>query len=184
MEYARSEIMSGVWLTHVRTDKFKTACLSVSLLTQLKRETAAMNALLPQVLRRGTARYGDMEAVSRRLDELYGAAIEPVVRRFGEIQSVGFFASVPEEEFLPAGADTLRGACELLGQLLCAPNTRGGLLLPQYVDSERDKLLEAIRARVNDKIGWTISRCIEEMCCGEDYAVDRLGDEESAEALR
>ena len=184
MEYARSEIMSGVWLSHIRTDKFKTACLSVSLLTQLKRETAAMNALLPQVLRRGTTRYGDMEAISRRLDELYGAAIEPVVRRFGEIQSVGFFASVPEEEFLPAGADTLRGACELLGQLLCAPNTRGGLLLPQYVDSERDKLLEAIRARVNDKISWTISRCIEEMCCGEDYAVDRLGDEESAEAIR
>ena len=184
MEVARSEIMSGVWLSHIRTDKFKTACLSVSLLTQLKRETAAMNALLPQVLRRGTTRYGDMEAISRRLDELYGAAIEPVVRRFGEIQSVGFFASVPEEEFLPAGADTLRGACELLGQLLCAPNTRGGLLLPQYVDSERDKLLEAIRARVNDKISWTISRCIEEMCCGEDYAVDRLGDEESAEAIR
>ncbi|MBQ1576193.1 MAG: insulinase family protein [Oscillospiraceae bacterium] len=184
MEYARSELMSGVWLTHIRTDKFKTACLSVSLLTQLRRETAAMNALLPQVLRRGTAAYGDMEAISRRLDELYGAAIEPVVRRFGEIQSLGFFASVPEEEFLPTGADTLRGTCELLGQLLCAPNTRGGLLLPQYVDSERDKLLEAIRARINDKIGWSISRCIEEMCCGEDYAVDRLGDEESAEAIR
>ena len=184
MEYARSELMSGVWLTHVRTDKFKTACLSVSLLTQLKRETAAMNALLPQVLRRGTSAYGDMEAISRRLDELYGAAIEPVVRRFGEIQSLGFFASVPEEAFLPRGADTLRGTCELLGQLLCAPNTRGGLLLPQYVDSERDKLLEAIRSRINDKIGWSISRCIEEMCCGEDYAVDRLGDEESAEAIR
>ena len=184
MEYARSEIMSGVWLTHVRTDKFKTACLSVNLLTQLKRETASMNALLPLVLRRGTALYGDMEAISRRLDELYGTAIEPVVRRFGEIQSVGFFASIPEECFLSAGADTLRGACELMGQLLCAPNTRGGLLLPQYVDSERDKLLEAIRARINDKLGYAISRCIEEMCCGEDYAVNRLGDEESAEAIR
>ena len=64
MEYARSEIMSGVWLSHIRTDKFKTACLSVSLLTQLKRETAAMNALLPQVLRRGTASLGDMRAIS------------------------------------------------------------------------------------------------------------------------
>ena len=184
MDYARSEIMSGVHLTHVRTDKFKSACLSVSLLTQLRRETASMNALLPQVLRRGTARYGDMEAISRRLDELYGAAIEPVVRRIGEIQSVGFFASIPEEDFLPKGADTLRGVCELMGQLLVAPNTRGGLLLPQYVDSERDKLLEAIRARLNDKIGWSISRCVEEMCCGEDYAVDRLGDEESADAIR
>ena len=184
MDYARSEIMNGVWLTHVRTDKFKSACLSVSLLTQLKKETAAMNALLPQVLRRGTARYGDMEAISRRLDELYGTAIEPVVRRVGEIQCVGFFASIPEEDYLPAGAGTLRGVCELLGQLLLAPNTRGGLLLPQYVDGERDKLLEAIRARLNDKIRWSISRCTEEMCCGEDYAVPTLGDEESAEAIR
>ena len=184
MEYAREEIMNGVHLTHVRSDKFKSACLSVTLLTQLRRETAAMNALLPQVLRRGTARWGDMEAISRRLDELYGTAIEPVVRRIGEIQCVGFFASIPEEEYLPAGAETLRGACELLGQLLLAPNTRGGLLLPQYVDSERDKLLEAIRARLNDKLRWSVSRCVEEMCCGEDYAVDRLGDEESAEAIR
>ena len=184
MKVARSEIMSGVWLSHIRTDKFKTACLSVSLLTQLRRETAAMNALLPQVLRRGTARYGDMEAISARLDELYGAAIEPVVRRIGEIQCIGFFASVPEEDFLPKGADTLRGTCELMGQLLLAPNTRGGLLLPDYVDSERGKLIEMIRARLNDKLGYAINRCVEEMCCGEDYAVYRLGDEESAAAIR
>ena len=184
MEYTRSEIQNGVWLTHIRSDKFKTACLSITLLTQLRRETAAMNALLPLVLRRGTARYGDMEAISRRLDELYGAAIEPVVRRIGEIQCLGFFASVPEEDFLPAGADTLRGACELMGQMLLAPNTRGGLLLPDYVDSERGKLIEMIRARLNDKLGYAISRCIEEMCCCEDYAVSRLGDEESAAAIR
>ncbi len=184
MEYSRSEIMSGVTLTHIRSDKFKTACLSVNLLTQLKRETASMNALLPLVLRRGTALYGDMEAISRRLDELYGAAIEPVIRRIGEIQCVGFIASVPEEDFLPAGSGTLRGVCELLGQLLLTPKTRGGLLLPDYVDSEREKLLEMIRARLNDKLGWAVSRCIEEMCCCEDFAVDRLGDEESAEAIR
>lgn len=184
MECTRKELLSGVRLTHIRTDKFKTACLSVNLLTQLNKETASMNALLPRVLRRGTSRYGDMEAISRRLDELYGTAIEPSVRRFGEIQSIGFYASIPEEDFLPAGADTLRGACELMGQLLLSPNTRGGLLLPDYVDSEREKLLEDIRARINDKLGWAISRCLEEMCCGEDYAVNRLGDEESAEAIR
>ena len=184
MEYTRSEILSGVYLTHVRSDKFKSACLSVNLLTQLRRETASMNALLPLVLRRGTALYGDMEAVSRRLDELYGAMIEPTIRRIGEIQCIGFLASVPEEDFLPAGSDTLRGVCELLGQMLLTPKTRGGLLLPDYVDSERAKLLEMIRARVNDKMGWAVSRCTEEMCCCEDYAVYRLGDEESAAAIR
>ena len=184
MEYTRAEIINGVWLTHIRSDKFKTACLSITLLTQLQRESAAMNALLPLVLRRGTARYTDMEAISRRLDELYGAAIEPVVRRIGEIQCLGFFASVPEEDYLPAGADTLRGTCELMGQMLLAPNTRGGLLLPDYVDSERDKLIEMIRARLNDKLSYSVSRCIEEMCCCENFAVSRFGDEESAAAIR
>ena len=57
MEMSRMELMPGVWLNHLRSDKFKTACLSVNLLTQLSRETASMNALIPFVLRRGCARY-------------------------------------------------------------------------------------------------------------------------------
>ena len=118
MQVKRSEILPGVYLSYLHSDKFKTACLSLSLLTQLKRETAAQNAILPYVLRRGTTLYGDMEALSARMDELYGTVIEPVVRRVGEIQCVGFFASIPEEAFLPAGTQVLHGACELLGQLL------------------------------------------------------------------
>ena len=42
MVTTRKKIMPGVWLTALRTDKFKTGCLSVSLLTQLSRDTASM----------------------------------------------------------------------------------------------------------------------------------------------
>ena len=66
MDISREEILPGVELTCLRSDKFKTACLSLSLLTQLKRETASMNALIPLVLRRGTTQYPDMEALSRK----------------------------------------------------------------------------------------------------------------------
>ncbi len=183
MDLTRTEILPGVWLNHLRTDKFKTACLSLTLLTQLKRETAAMNALIPYVLRRGTTRSPDMEALSARLEELYGTAIEPVVRRIGEIQCIGFYASIPEEDFLPGGRGVLQKAAELLGELLLSPATRGGLLLPKYVDSEREKLLETIRSRINDKRGYAIFRCIEEMCCCEDFAVGRLGGESECEAI-
>ena len=103
MDISRKEILPGVALTCLRSDKFKTACLSLSLLSQLRRETASMNALIPFVLRRGTTLYPDMEAISRRLDELYGTAIEPVVRRVGEIQCTGFYASIPEGDSSPAG---------------------------------------------------------------------------------
>ncbi len=183
MELKRSEIMPGVWLSTLQTDKFKTACLSLSLLSQLRRETASAYALIPSVLRRGTARYPDLDALAARMDELYGTAVEPVVRRIGEIQTVGFFASIPESAFLPGGEDVLRPACELLGQLLLSPNTRGGLLRPQYVDSEKQKQLERIRSRINFKGSYSVQRCIEEMCCFEDFAVGRLGSEEDTESI-
>lgn len=183
MKFNRTELMPGVFLSHLRSDKFKTACMSVTLLTQLRRETAAMNAVIPFVLRRGTTRYGDMEQLSRRMDELYGAAVEPVVRRIGEIQCIGFYGSFPEPDYLPGGEALLGDTCALMAQLLLDPVTRGGLLLPQYVDSEREKLLDIIRSRMNDKRSYALSRCIEEMCCYEDFAVSRFGSESEAENI-
>ena len=183
MEFNRTELMPGVFLSHLRSDKFKTACMSVTLLTQLRRETAAMNAVIPFVLRRGTTRYGDMEQLSRRMDELYGAAVEPVVRRIGEIQCIGFYGSFPEPDYLPGGEALLGDTCALMAQLLLDPATRGGLLLPQYVDSEREKLLDIIRSRMNDKRSYALTRCIEEMCCYEDFAVSRFGSESEAENI-
>ena len=77
-------------LTCVRTDKFKTCCLSLSLVTKLDRDTASKNALLPRVLLRGTSSYPDMERVNNYLDALYGARILPMVRKKGEKHCVGF----------------------------------------------------------------------------------------------
>ena len=183
MEYSRTEIRPGVWLTHLREDKFKTACFSVSLLSQLNRETASMNALIPFVLRRGTSAFPDMEALSARMEELYGTVIEPIIRRIGEIQCCGFYASFPEDDFLPRGEGVLKDTIELTLDLLLSPVTRGGLLLPSYVDSEREKLLDLISARMNNKRSYAVLRCIEEMCCCEDFAVSRYGDEESCRSI-
>ena len=183
MEYSRTEIRPGVWLTHLREEKFKTACFSVSLLSQLNRETASMNALIPFVLRRGTSAFPDMEALSARMEELYGTVIEPIIRRIGEIQCCGFYASFPEDDFLPRGEGVLKDTLELTLDLLLSPVTRGGLLLPSYVDSEREKLLDLISARMNNKRSYAVLRCIEEMCCCEDFAVSRYGDEESCRSI-
>ena len=79
MERIRTEILPGVWLTALRTDKFKTAWLSVNLLTQLRRSTAACTAVLPYVLRRGSTRLPDLETIAAELERLYGASITPSV---------------------------------------------------------------------------------------------------------
>ena len=43
------------------------------------------------------------------------------------------------------------------------------------MDSEREKAEDIIRSRVNDKRSYSVTRCIEEMCCYEDFAVGRFG---------
>ncbi len=184
LERTREEILPGVWLTALKTDKFKTGLLSVSLLGQLEREDAALNALFPNVLRRGSASYPDMDAVAARLDSLYGATVSPVVRRVGEIQAVGFASSFAADDFVPEGQGLAVNTAETVMELLLAPQTRGGLLLPDYVDSERSKLIERIRARKNDKGSYAVSRLLELMCQYEDFSVYPLGDEESAAAIR
>lgn len=72
-----------MWLRTVHTDKFKSSYLSLTMLVPLERERAAANALLFPVLRRGTREHPDMESLSAALDELYGGAIEPIVREKG-----------------------------------------------------------------------------------------------------
>ena len=183
METVRTELIPGVWLTALRSDKFKTGCLSINLLTQLKRETAAFNAVLPFVLRRGTRFHPDMQTIAAELDSLYGTGVEPIVRKIGEIQCIGFYASFPDRKYLPAGSEAFEKAANLSCEMLLAPNTRGGLFLPAYVESEKEKLLELIRSRVNEKRSYAHFRLLEQMCCYEDYAVSRFGTEDTAESI-
>lgn len=183
MEFRREEILPGVFLTALHTEKFKTALLSLSLLTQLDSETASMNALIPSVLRRGTVRCPDMDSLAAYMDGLYGLRAEPIVRCIGEIQAPGFYATFPEDRFLPGGERLLERAAALLGELLLAPNTRGGLLLPDYVERERSRLAERIRARQNNKDAYAVLRLIELMCAYEPFSVGALGSAQAAEDI-
>ena len=183
MELRRTELLPGVFLTTLQTDKFKSDCLSLSLLTQLDRETVSKNALLPRVLSRGTAFHPDMDAISAACDDLYGARILPCVRKCGEILAVGFYAGFIADRFTPDGSRLLEPVAQLLGELLLSPATRGGLLRRDYVDSEKEKLIDDIRARVNDKRSYAMDRMVEEMCAYEDYGCDDMGSETAAEGV-
>lgn len=183
MEATRIRLAEGVFLTHLPAQKFKTSLLSAQFLTPIAAETAAAQALLPAVLRRGTVRYPDMGALSARLDGLYGAEISYSVRKKGESQCMGFVASLIDDAFTPDGEKLLEPVAELLGQLICNPVTKSGRFLPEYVDSERTNLVDAIRSILNDKREYADLRLLQEMCSGEPYGVSQFGDEKTAQTL-
>ena len=171
----RREIMQDVFLTYLPARKFKTSRLTVNLIAGLDRASASANALLPAVLSRGTARYPDMEQLSAAMDTLYGATVDSIVRKKGERQCIGFAASFIDEEFVPGGEKLLEPMCDLLGELLLDPVTRNGRFLNDYVESEKQNLIDAIRGIINDKRDYADLRLLQEMCRGERYGVDKFG---------
>ncbi len=183
MEAKCMPLSEGVELICVRSEKFKTGIFSVSLAAPLTREHATANALAGDVLYRGSAAYPDIAAISLACDELYGASVGPSVRQRGESQSLCFSASFLDDRYALDGTAVLEPALGLVSELLLHPLTQGGVFREDYVKSEGANLADQIRARVNDKRGWAMFRLLQEMCAGEAYALDKLGDEREAEEM-
>ena len=176
-------IAPGVTLRVVQTPKFKTSMLGFTFLEPLTRENASLNALLPYVLRRGTQRCPDMEAMSAALDDLYGGGIEPIVRKKGEVQCVGFWGSFLDEAFVPENAHILESAAALLGEVILQPAGDGTAFVPEYVESEKNNLIDRIRSGINDKLQYSLYRLRGLMCEDEAYGIDKLGEESQAAAI-
>ena len=179
----QKDLWPGVHFTAVHTTKFKSSVMSVTLMTQLDRETAGANALVPCVLRRGTADHPDMESLSAALDELYGGSIEPVVRKKGETQCVGLVSSFLDDAYALNGERILEPAAALLGEVLLRPYTADGAFCPDYTAGERANLIDRIRGQINDKRVYATKRLIQEMCRDERFGTDKLGDEETVAAV-
>lgn len=179
----RNQLMPGVFLTSIHTPKFKSSMLSMTLLTPLRKETAAVNALIPFLLRRGSESHPDMQSLAAALDQLYGGSIEPAVRKRGETQCVGFVGSFLDDAYALDRSRVLEPAAGLMGELLLRPYTQEGAFCPEYTQQEKANLADRIRAEINDKRQYAVSRLVEEMCAGEPYGVGRMGREEDVEPI-
>jgi predicted Zn-dependent peptidase len=183
LKIQKFELSPRVTLTCAATDKFKTGVLSVNLITQLSREDAAKNALLPKVLRRGTSTLPDMRSLSEAFDDLYGARIVPLVRKKGELQCVGFYSDFIDDDYVPGDERVLERVTALLGEMLLSPATSGGQLLGEYVESEKRNLIDEIRAEINNKRAYAQAALWRNMCADEAFGVNKLGDEKTASAI-
>ena len=180
MEQQCKQLADGVELLVNRTDKFKTGLLSATLTVPLRREDATAGALIPEVLYRGSRSCPDMERLSAATDALYGASLGTGVRQRGESQCISFLCSVIDDRYALDGSAVLEPAAGLMGEVLLDPAAENGVFRRDYVKGEGANLADRIRARVNDKRSWSIFRLVQEMCDGEAYAVDKLGDAEEA----
>ena len=176
-------IGDGVTLRHFHDSRFKQGCMSVQLVRPMCREEAAMNALLSAVLLRGSENYPDLQAITWRLDELYGAAVGTLVRRVGDYQTTGLYCSFLDDRFALPGDEILEPTVALLQELLLRPKLEKGVFREDYVQSEKRNLVLAIEAQRNDKRAWCNAQLIKNMCREDSFGVPRLGEIGEVQAI-
>ncbi len=173
----------GVVLRHYADDRFKTAVLSIQLLRPLCREEAALNALLGPVLLRGSEQHPDMRSLTQELDGLYGANISPLMRRIGDVQTIGLFVSCLEDRFALPGDRVLEPVLALAREILLEPKTVEGAFDREFVESEKKNLIADIESELNDKRSYAASQMMRRMCQGDSFALSLRGTVEEAGAI-
>ena len=176
-------IAPGVTLRHFSDTRFKQGCMSVQLVRPMRREEAAKNALLSAVLLRGSENYPDLQTITWRLDELYGASVGTLVRRVGDYQTTGLYCSLLDDRFALPGDRILEPTVGLLQELLLRPKLEKGIFGSDYVESEKRNLVLAIEAQRNDKRAWCNSQLIKNMCREDSFGLPRLGEIEDVKAI-
>ena len=178
-----TQLLDGVTLRCVRDSRFKQAALSIQFVRPMTREEAALNALLPAVLLRGSGNYPDIRAITNRLDELYGASVGNIVRRVGDYQTTGFYCGFMEDRFALEGDRIMEPMMALVRELLLEPLTEEGVFRRDFVEGEKKNLIAVIDAERNDKRAYAGSRMTRLMCREDSYGIPRLGDRESVAAI-
>ena len=151
------EILPGIMLRHIRVERFKQGCLSIQFLRPMAAAEAGLNALIPAVLLRGCEGYPDLQRITEKLDDLYGASVGTLVRRIGDWQTMGFYCGFIEDRFA------------LQGDEILAP-------MVEFVESEKRNLISVIDSEFSDKRSYAASQLLKIMCREDSFGVPRLGE--------
>ena len=177
------QLQPGVTLRCFRDSRFKQGALSVQFLRPLCTEEAALNALIPAVLLRGTGEYPNLRKITRHLDDLYGASIGALVRKVGDLQTTGLYCSFMDDRFSLENDRILEPAITFLGKLLLDPVLEDGCFRQDFLESEKRNLILAIESQRNDKRQYANAQLLYKMCAGDAYGVPRLGEKEAVAAI-
>lgn len=173
----------GMRIHVLPSDRFKTYAVSLYIGSPLSGETVTANALIPFVLRRGTARYPETVAFREKLDELYGAGFGFDVYKRGNNHIVQFRMDTIADRYIGEQRGLLlQETLTFLLQAVTQPATKNGAFLEKYVNTEKTTQRKKLEAVINDKIRYAAERCTQEMFADDPFRFHALGRIDQIEA--
>lgn len=183
MKYQKKEIKQGITTHLISHDKFKTNLLSVFVTVPLDRKTVTYNASLVAVLRRGSKQMPTQEAISKKLEEMYGASFDCGIDKIGDNQILKFYFESVKDEYLPQSENILKESLDTLLQIVFDPYLPNGMFKEEYVTGEKENIRHIIEGKIDNKAQYAMNRCIEEMYPDDPYGLYKFGYVEDLEEI-
>lgn len=175
--------MEGIKIHKIETNQFKTNLYAVFLATPLKRENVTKDALIADVLRRGTKNIISQDKISKELEEMYGASFDCGIEKTGDNHIIKFYLEALNEEFLPEKEELTQKCINILLDIVTNPFVENNGFKQEYVDGEKENLKQIINGKIDNKARYSLDRCIEEIFKGEPYGLYKYGYVEDLEKI-
>ncbi len=157
------------------TDNFKFNSYTLNFLMPLNERNATCCALLSQILKRGCEKYGEMDQITARLEELYGATVSISSDKLGDRLSFTVQTYFLDDRFAMEGEEICKGVMDLAGDLLRHPMTENGVFRSDFFEQEKRNHADQIAGLINDKRLYALIRCKEIMFEDSDYKFTSVG---------
>ena len=119
MDKMTENIKNGVDFRFIDAEKFKTNVISVFFNIPMTRGDVTKAALLPSVMKRGTAKHKTMTEISKYLDELYSATLRAGIRSKGDGEVLYFSIEYVRDEFI--GENLTSKIVDLIKEFIFSP---------------------------------------------------------------
>lgn len=176
------KIADGVTLNYIEADKFKTNYFSFNFITELSKETASLNALIPPILMRGCNKYPTQAKINKRLQYLYSGEVGARNTKFGEYQIFGLHANMLDNRFCN-DVDVTKETVELICDMIFDPYLINEEFNIEYVKTEKINLIDVLESERNNKTQHSMKRTMEEMCKNEIFSISKYGTAEQINKL-
>lgn len=170
-------------INKIKSKKFVTNAIAIYLTTKLDKETITMNALIPEILKRGTENYKTQLDISKKLEDMYGAVFNFSREKVGNFFVMKFYISTLENRYLPEEKNLAQEGINLLADIVFNPLKEDGVFNAKYVEQEKENRKKEIESRKDDKDAYAYSRALEELMEDNPYGSFIYGDIEHLEKI-
>ncbi len=185
MKVENRTLGKGVTLGIINTDKFKNNYFAVNFLLPLSDKSISECNVLASVLLRGTKRHPSVSSISKHIGMIYDPSIEVSATKTSSALVFKIGAYFLCNEYLPKNekTDVFGEVTSLMTELLTEPVTENGVLSATFTESEKKRQIDKIKARINNKDSYALSRCNTLMLGDIPAACEALGTEAAVSAV-